>query len=89
MRMQREKAQASRAAEIVEREREAKRARQVHAPRCKEKGEPVPTEVSSELTGPWLLWASECPARPWVQVPRPARRRGPGGENKKVSLERT
>lgn len=69
-----------------------RRKRREHAPRREEKDEPVPTEVSSKLTGPWLLWASECLARgPGFRYPgQPQQERGPsGGGNKKVSLERT
>lgn len=70
-----------------------RRKRREHAPRREEKGEPVPTEVSSKLTGPWLLWASECLARgPGFRYPgKPPQqeRWSSGGGNKKVSLERT
>lgn len=68
-----------------------RRKRREHAPRREEKDEPVPTEVSSKLTGPWLLWASECLARgPGFRYPgQPQQERSSGGGNKKVSLERT
>lgn len=73
-------------------EERKRRKRREHAPRREEKGEPVPTEVSSKLTGPWLLWASECLARgPGFRYPGkpPQQERSSGGGNKKVSLERT
>lgn len=75
---------------IQKREEEEEEARE-HAPQREEKDEPVPTEVSSKLTGPWLLWASECLARgPGFRYPgQPQQERSSGGGNKKVSLERT